>query len=146
MDTLLFIGFVIFALVIYNRMREGILNNNTWRALLSTYPTTKDAKSPSVVPLNLVYNYFDGVYFKRIFKFYKTDEGLLIVPSAQFFIKQRVLIPWSALKPTGLQQRNLGTMQELEVADVVLAKMEIMRTDFVQHIRPQLAKVGNGGG
>lgn len=85
MNTLLFIGFVIFALVIYNRMREGILNNITWRALLSTYPTTKDAKSPSVVPLKLVYNYFDGVYFKRIFKFYKTDEGLLIVPVHSFY-------------------------------------------------------------
>ncbi len=143
MNTLLFIGFCIFALFIYNRMREGILNNKTWRALLSAYPTTEDAKSLSAVPLNLVYNYFDGIYFKRIFKFYRTADGLLIIPSAQFFIKQSVLIPWSALKPTGLQQRYIGTMQELEVAGAVLAKMEIRRADFVQHIRSELDTARN---
>lgn len=126
-------------------MREGILNNMTWRALLSVYPTSEDVKSLSAVPLNIVYNYFDGFYFKRVFKFYKTADGLLIFPSRQFLIKQSVLIPWSALKPTELEQRDMGTMQKLEVADTVLAKMEITRIDFVQFIRPELRKIGSNG-
>ncbi|NET37626.1 MAG: hypothetical protein F6K19_37345 [Cyanothece sp. SIO1E1] len=143
MNTLLFMGFCIFALFIHNRMREGILNNTTWRALVAAYQTSEDAKTLSGVSLNIVYYYFNGAYFKRIFRFYKTTEGLLIIPSAQFFIKQRVLIPWSALKPTKLQQRDMGTMQHLEVADTILAKIEITRIDFVQYIRPELDKVGN---
>lgn len=79
MNILFFIGFCIFVLFIYNWMWEGIFNNKIWRVLLLVYLIIEDVKLLFVVLFNLVYNYFDGIYFKWIFKFYRIVDGFLII-------------------------------------------------------------------
>ncbi|MBX2874358.1 MAG: hypothetical protein KTR30_19715 [Saprospiraceae bacterium] len=138
MDTLLFIGFLIVVLLIWQYMRDWTANNKTWRALLSAYKTSETNKTLSGKYLDIVFYYFDKEYVRRIYKFYETSEGLLITPSSQFFLKQNVLVPWSAIDPTELQQRDIGTMQRLEIANTGPAKIDIIRTDFLQYIKPYL--------
>lgn len=138
MNTLLFIGFLIVALLIWQHMRNWTMNNRTWRALLSAYRTSETAKTLSGTYLEIVTYYFDKEYVRRIYHFYETTEGLLILPSSQFFIKQAVLIPWSAIEPTELQQRDMGTMQRLVIAKTGSAKIDISRIDFLRYIKPHL--------
>lgn len=139
MNTVLYLGSFIVFLLIWQHIRSGTLNHKTWRALLHAYPTTETPKELSAVSLDIVFFYFDDVYMKRNFKFYRTTRGLLITPSPGLFSQEKVLIPWKAIEPTELQQRGIGTMQRLKIANTKVTKIDFTRTDFVQYIRPQLA-------
>lgn len=126
-------------LLIWQHIRTGTLNHTTWVALRQAYPTMETPENLSATSLNIVFFYFDDAYMKRNFKFYHTAKGLLITPGLGLLSQQKVLIPWNAIEPTDLQQRDIGTMQRLRIANTSVTKIDITRTDFIQYIKPHLA-------
>jgi|GEM_PF-5415854 len=139
MNTLLSLGGLVIFILIWQRIRTGTLNHKTWIAMRHAYPTLETPEELSASPLDIVFFYFDDAYMKRNFKFYHTTKGLLITPGSGLFSQQKVLIPWNAIEPTDLLQRDIGTMQRLRIANTKVTRIDITRTDFIQYIRPHLS-------
>ena len=126
-------------MALWNSIRNKTQNNRTWKALLIDYRTSETPKSLSGKYLDIVTFYFDNVYMSRIFKFYETPKGLLIVTNPSLFLKQKVLIPWELIQPTQLHNVSWATMQGLTVVNDDLVKIDITRMDFIHFIRNHLS-------
>lgn len=137
-DIIIYSGALLFFAFIWQRMRAGTLENKTWRTLLLGYKTVATPKELSGEYLNIIWVYLDDKYTKRVYKFYATPEGLLITPAPLLFSKENVLIPWAAIEPGELLQRDMGTMRRLQIADLSSAQLDIYRGDFIQYIRPRI--------
>lgn len=120
---------ILFVALIFLIMRK-IIQYGVWPSLLKNYKTPKQAEELNAQKLNISLCFFDQQESTNMYKFYETENGLLIglVGFAQKN-KDNVLIPWSDLSNCQKSEYICGG-KSLDIGVPPITKLHLYSHDF----------------